>query len=315
MRMKQQIAALFLVLTASSLPAWAGQAGAAAAGSSTAGSVELPFTYTGPAPPALPATVARDAEGRTTVRAVRLDAPLRIDGLLDEALYRTVQPASEFIQSEPRYNTPASEKTEVWVSFDDDNVYVSVRASESQPERMVLNEMRRDGNNTWQNENFAFAFDTFYDRRNNVLFQFTPIGGWADGQNTNEGQYSNDWNPIWTFRVRRDAGGWTGEAAVPFKTLRYRAGRAQIWGVQFRRINRWKNENAYLTQVPDGLGLGGNAVMRTSSFGTLVGIEAPPASRALDIKPYVTSNLTTDLAATPRVRNDIGGDFGVDAKY
>ena len=259
--------------------------------------------------------MVRDEQGRTTVRAVRLDAPLRIDGQLDEALYRLVTPVSDFIQAEPRPGQPASESTEVWISFDDDNVYVSVRARESQPERMVLNEMRRDGNNTWQNENFGFAFDTYYDRRNASTFQFTPIGGWADGQSTNGSEWNGDWNPIWRFSVRRVEGGWTGEAAVPFKSLRYRPGDAQIWGIQLRRINRWKNENAYITRLPDSIGANGAGLLRTAWYATLVGIEAPPGSRALDIKPYVTWDLKTDRTVTPRVENDIGKDFGLDVKY
>jgi len=274
---------------------------------------ELPPAYDGPPPPVLPDTVSRDAQGRVTVRAVRLTAPLRIDGQLDEALYRTVTPISDFIQLEPRPGAPATEKTEVWVAFDEDHVYVGVRASESRPERMVANEMRRDAAGVFQNENFAFAFDTFYDRRNSVNFQFNPVGGRMDGQNTNEGQYNGDWNPVWDFAVRKDEGGWTGEAAVPFKSLRYRPGRAQVWGVQFRRVNRWKNEISFLTRVPDGLGTMG--LQRTSSAAMLVGIEAPPGSRALDIKPYVTSDLSTDLTANPRIRNKVGADFGVDVKY
>jgi hypothetical protein len=269
--------------------------------------------YQGPPPPPLPETMARDTAGRTTLRAVRLAAPLRIDGQLDEELYRTVVPASDFIQLEPAPGAPATEKTEVWVAFDADNVYVSVRAWESQPERMVVNDMRRDGASVWQNENFAFALDTFYDRRNSVNFQFNPIGGRMDGQNTNEGQYNGDWNPVWDFAVRRVEGGWTGEAAVPFKSLRYRAGQSQLWGIQLRRINRWKNELSYLTRVPDGLGT--NGILRTSAGATLVGIEAPPGSRALDVKPYVTSDLSSDRAARPRIDNKVGKDFGVDAKY
>jgi hypothetical protein len=110
-------------------------------------------------------------------------------------------------------------------------VYVAVRAFESQPERMVVNEMRRDGNNMFQNEHFGFALDTFYDRRNSSNFYINPISGRIDGQNSNEGQWNADWNPIWTFAVRRNPEGWTGEAAVPFKSLRYRPGRAQVWGV------------------------------------------------------------------------------------
>ena len=280
---------------------------------SAAASQDLPPSYAGPPPPQLPATVAVDDAGHVTVRAVRLDAPLKIDGALDEEFYRTVTPISDFIQTEPRHNAPGTEKTEAWIAFDDDNVYVSVRASESQPERMVVNEMRRDSVQLLFNENFSFAFDTFYDRRNSLNFYFTPSGGRGDGQNTNEGQYNPDWNPIWKVSVRRVQGGWTAEAAVPFKSLRYGPGRTQTWGVQLRRVNRWKNEISFLTQVPEGQGM--FSIMRASSNATLVGIEAPPGSRAFEVKPFATSNLTSDATVTPRTRNQAGWDAGADVKY
>jgi hypothetical protein len=99
-------------------------------------------------------------------------------GALDEAIYTSVPPISDFIQVEPQEGSPATEKTEVWVSFDDDYVYVSFRCFESDPTRVVPNEMRRDGNNLWQgNDVVGFVFDTFYDRRNAFQFIVSPIGG------------------------------------------------------------------------------------------------------------------------------------------
>jgi hypothetical protein len=237
---------LFLVASAWQSSAQAGQAISVASGNgSSVDCLELPFAYDGPPPPLLPASMVRDAEGRTTVRAIRVTAPLRIDGQLDEALYTAITPISDFIQVEPVPGAPATEKTDVWIGFDDDNVYVGVRAWESQPERMVADEMRRDSFNIYQNESIGVAFDTFYDRRNSVNFYFNAIGGRADGQVTNEGNWNADWNPVWDFAVRRTEGGWAGEAAILFKSIRYRPGRQQIWGVQFRRVNRWKNEMSY----------------------------------------------------------------------
>ena len=276
--------------------------------------LELPFAYDGPPPPSLPATVVRDGDGKTTVRAVRVSAPLRIDGVLDEPIYSEVTPISEFIQAEPQHGAPATERTHVWISFDEDNVYVSMRAWESQPERMIVNEMRRDSNQVLQNEVFGVALDTFYDRRNSFNFHFNPIGGRRDGQNINEGaNYNGDWNPVWDFAVRRVPDGWIGETAIPFKSIRYRAGRAQIWGVQLRRTSRWKNETSYLTSLP--VGIDENGLGRVSGGATLVGIEAPPSSRPLDIKPSVTSSLSSDFAGSPRLHNELDSDIGFDAKY
>ena len=285
---------------------------AASSGIGETARLELPFTYDGPPPPELPTTVVRDETGRTTVRAVGLAEPLRLDGQLDEALYTSATPISDFIQAEPVAGQPATERTDVWISYDSDHVYVSLRAFESQPDRMIVNEMRRDGGSIGQNESFGFSLDTFYDRRNSVNFNFNAIGGRSDGQNTNEGNWNGDYNPIWDLAVRRTPEGWTAEAAVPFKSLRYRPGDSQIWGIQLKRINRWKNEISYLTRVPDGTANGG--LSRVSSSATLVGIEAPPASRMFDVKPYAIADVTTDAARTVDP-SAFGGDVGLDVKY
>jgi Domain of unknown function (DUF5916) len=296
-------------------PAVAGQIRPAFATSPAVGDgarLELPFAYDGPPPPDLPVTVVRDETGRTTVRAVGLTAPLRVDGQLDEALYTAATPISDFIQAEPMAGRPATERTEVWISYDRDYVYVSLRAFESQPDRMIVNEMRRDGGGIGQNESFGFSLDTFYDRRNSVNFNFNAIGGRSDGQNTNEGNWNGDYNPIWDLAVRRSPEGWTAEAAVPFKSLRYRPGSGQIWGIQLKRINRWKNEISYLTRVPDGTGNSG--LSRVSAGATLVGIEAPAASRMFDVKPYAIADVTTDATRTVDP-SAFGRDVGVDVKY
>ena len=304
-----------LAALAVAMPSYAQQAATVEAVGTVASlaDVTLPPGFAGAAPPTLPETVSRNDEGHTTVRIVRLSAPLRIDGNLDEDLYRHVLPISDFIQVEPEHGARGTEKTEVWLSFDSENIYISLRASESQPERMIVNEMRRDSFNLFQNENFQFCFDTFFDHRNSVSFQFNPIGGRMDGQVTNESQFNGDWNPIWRLQVRRTSDGWTAEAAVPFKSLRYRPGSAQVWGFQARRINRWKNETSYLTKLPANTSNNGH--QRVSEYATMVGLEVPGGTRTLDIKPYVTSDLTTDKMASPALNNELGRDAGFDLKY
>ena len=266
-----------------------------------------------PPPAELPETAARDETGRLTIRAVRLTRPLDVDGQLDESVYSEVHPVSDFIQIEPEPGAPATQETECWVFYDDSNVYLSVRAYESNLDGMVANEMRRDSLTLVQNEYVNFVIDTFYDRRNAQVFVLNPLGSRMDGQLTNERQYNGDWNPVWNLKTGRFEGGWTAEAAVPFKSLRYRPGTSQVWGLNVSRFNRWKNEISFPIAMPPALG--GSASFQVSMAPTLVGIEAPPPARNLEIKPYVISNVTTDLRATPSVRNDFDGDFGVDVKY
>jgi hypothetical protein len=105
-----------------------------------------PFAFDGPPAPIAPEVLTRDADGRATVRAVQLSSPLRIDGALDEALYNGPS-MSGFVQVEPTLGAPATENTEVWIAFDEDNVYFSFRCWDSAPGRRVATDMRRDVNN------------------------------------------------------------------------------------------------------------------------------------------------------------------------
>ena len=266
-----------------------------------------------PPAPAAPAVIARDAAGRATVRAVRIAEPIRVDGRLDEAVYASVPALSDFIQTDPDHGAPATEKTEVWLLFDEDNVYVVGRCWETEPERLMANEMRRDNVTIVRNDNIAWSFDTFHDHRNGVLFEVNAVGGRIDAQVTNESQVNLDWNPIWDFAAGLFAGGYVVEAAIPFKSLRYRPGRSQTWGFQVRRRNRWKNEVSYLTPVPPAFINNGH--FRSSLSAAVVGLEAPPASRLLELKPYAVADLSSDLTAASPFTNRAGGAGGIDVKY
>ena len=270
-----------------------------------------------PPPPIPPAVVTRDG-GRATVRAIRLQTGLRVDGRLDEPVYRQVAPVSDFIQQLPDEGAPATERTDAWVMFDDENFYVAGRCWDSAPpSEWAATDRQRDSRTMLNNDLFGFLIDTFYDRRNALLFYANPLGGFVDQQITNEGNPNRDWNPVWDVRTDRFHGGWTIEMVVPFKSLRYRPTRDQVWGIQLRRTVIRKNEWAYLTLIPiSAAGFGGRGgVFRVSAAGTLVGLEAPPAGTPLEIKPYAIGGVATDLGARPPKRRDGDGAFGVDLKY
>jgi hypothetical protein len=281
-------------------------------GSAHAGQIVAP-AYEGPPAPLPPEVMARDGEGRTTIRAVRVDAPLRIDGTFDEPLYENVPAMSDFVQVEPDLGAPATEKTEVWIAFDGDNVYLSFRCWDTYPERRVATEMRRDGNNLYfGNDVISIFVDTFYDRRNGFGITMNSIGGRNDGQLVN-GQYNADWNPVWEMANGSFDGGWTLEVALPFKSLRYGPGTAQLWGFNALRTVRWRNELSVLIPVPPLRGM--NSVQQAQFAATIVGIEAPPASNNLEIKPYAVSSMTTDARGGPTALTSTDGDIGLDVKY
>ena len=197
-----------------------------------AGPLAIPPTDGIPVPPAV---LARDANGHVTVRAVRIHEAIVVDGRLDDKVYREVQVITGFIQQVPDEGEPATEKTEVWLLYDDQNVYVSARCLDSQPERIVANERARDGRAVFRNDVFTVIFDTFHDRRNGMGFMTNPLGAVLDYLITDERNFNRDWNTVWDVRTSRSDEGWMVEMAIPFKSLRFRAGGAQVWGINISR--------------------------------------------------------------------------------
>ena len=149
-------------------------------------------------------TLTRDGM-RVTLQAFPLgEDVIKVDGKLDEAIYSRFEPASDFIQQEPREGLPATERTEAWVFFDEENIYVSARCFDSNPSKMVANELRRDHFNLYENENFGMVLDTFHDKRNAYMFYTTPLGGLYDGLVTDETNSNRDWNTVWDVKTARD---------------------------------------------------------------------------------------------------------------
>src|SRR5688572_14988971 len=268
-----------------------------------------------PAAPVPPAVIARDATGHATVRAIKLTAPLTVDGRLDEEVYRSELPFGGLLQVVPRYGEEMTERTDVWITYDQKNIYVSCRCWDSAPpDQWIANELRRDTGGLRNNDHIGVMFDTFFDRRSGFGFYTNPLGARADYSVVDEGGSNTDWNPVWTSKTGRFDGGWTVEMAIPLKSLRYRPGINQTWGIQIRRSVRRKNEWAYLTPVPQILA-GPQALNRISASGTLVGLDLPPSGRNLELKPYGVSRVTKDRVPDPNAKDKLGGDIGGDFKY
>src|SRR6267142_1161477 len=267
----------------------------------------------GPPSPVAPAVITRDDKGGATLRAVRIDKPLKIDGQLDEEVYRNVPGAGDFIMQEPREGEQATEQTDTWIFFDSENLYIAARCWDDHPERWVVTELRHDNGNIIENENLSVALDTFHDRRNGFFFQTNPLGALREQAFTDEVNINSNWNTVWQVKSGRFEGGWTVEMAIPFKSLRYRGSGPQVWGINFRRMVKWKNETSFLTRVPRAYGH--NGLFRVSSAGTLVGLETPAQSMNLELKPYVASSLTTDHAAADSYSNRFSRNAGFDFKY
>ena len=197
--------------------------------------------------------------------------------------------------------------------FDERTFYLSAKCWDTEPDWIVAKEMRRGNSAVSRDDSITLTLDTFYDRRNGFYFQTSTLGAVYDALVTDERSENMDWDTVWETRSSRFEGGWSLEIAIPFKSLRYPRGGAQIWGINVRRTVPRNEELDYLSLVPALYGRVG--IWKFSSAATLVGLETPEESLNLELKPYAISTLTTDRTATPAVSNDLSGDVGFDVKY
>ena len=265
-----------------------------------------------PPPPVAPVTIARDGQNRATIRATRIPGPLTIDGRLDEEVYRMIPAGTGFIQQTPNPGEPATETTDFWIFFDNDNVYISMLLHETHPERRVSTERRRDANGLSNDDNLMIVLDTFYDRRNGFNFNVSAVGGMRD-QVISDGATITAWDTVWDVRVADAGSGWSFEMAIPFKSLRYKGGGPQVWGFNARRLTKWKNEFSFLN--PNPVGYGNVGIHQLSTAATLVGIETPAQSLNLEVKPYALSSVTMDRTTGSATDKDSSADVGIDFKY
>jgi len=251
--------------------------------------------------------VATSERPRPSLTATEAIQPIQLDGLLDDAIWRTASPATGFVQAEPREGQPASERTEVWVAYDDENLYVAAYLHDSQPDALVVNDIRKDFDQESQDV-FAVILDTFADRRNGYVFMTNPAGARGDMQVANEGREINEnWDAIWSVETQRVADGWTVEMEIPFRALRFDLKTIDRWGVNFSRRIRRNNEIAYWAPVPRAYDL-----MRLSLAGDLLALPSATAGRDLRVKPYVLAGTVRDTGAEGF---DGQQEFGVDVKY
>jgi hypothetical protein len=278
--------------------------------------------------PRLAAAQAPAVPTRTlTATRVSGDAPT-VDGRVDDDAWAKIAPYTDFVQVDPNLGQPASEKTEVRVTFDERNLYVSVIAFDNEPDKITYTQSKRDADLT-ESDSIQFLFDTFNDHQNGFVFGTNPSGVEYDGQVAGEGAtgssaltgvggrgstrgalgaFNVNWDANWTVRAQVTARGWEAEMAIPLRTLRYDSGTDKTWGFNAVRNIRRKNEQAYLQPVQRGYNL-----TRVSEAAQLTGLDLPKR-RDLKITPYAAGRYSRDnrFRVDP---TDRSGDLGLDLKW
>jgi len=254
--------------------------------------------------------VLLNAEPKRIIQAAEVRHPPKIDGDLSDPAWTDVAFQDGFLQREPAEGSPGTERTEVGLAYNAGNLYIGVKCFDSESGKIIAREMRRDAF-VDNDDYFEFILDTYHDRRSGFYFIINPNGVKRDAMMANEGrQYNPAWDGIWQCRTSITEEGWTAEIAIPWKTLRFARSDTTVWGINFARMIRRKNEHVYWQLIPRELGKSG--IFSLSEAGELHGLKNIQMGGNLELRPYFLGGLENDLYTG--YRTDRVADAGMDAK-
>ncbi len=238
-----------------------------------------------------------------------------IDGNLDEEVWKKAAVFKDFLQTEPGDQTPPSKETIAYMGYDEKHLYIAFYCFD-EPELIRSTVAKRDAVG---GEDYVGVFlDTFDDQRRAYILQFNPLGIQADGIKT-VGSQSSDFSPdiVMESKGMIHADGWSVEVKIPFKSLRYRAGKGKFWGVDFwRRITRFNREiDGWMPMV--------RGVSELQQLGKITGLDDVSSERTLEIVPSITfseSGERVEAANIPPgfsrfINRPINTEVGVSLKY
>lgn len=249
--------------------------------------------------------------------AVRVDHSPRLDGTLDDPLWQLANAISSLRQREPFEGEPATEQTVVRILYSKNEVYFGIVCRDSNPHGPVATQLRRDVTQELD-DYFEVIIDSRLDRRNAYVFQINPLGTQRDALITDEQagdtqDGDSGWDGVWTSEARITRDGWTATIAIPFSTLNFMRSQDVVWGINFKRFIRRRNEEDLWSGWRRTLGAN-----RISQAGELHGITDIGSGRLFIVKPYVLGGFShlpanaTDNGLTPGTTGLHTG--GVDVK-
>jgi hypothetical protein len=241
--------------------------------------------------------------------AIRTDKTIKIDGHLDEPDWLAAEKYSHFIQRDPVDGAEPSLITEFSVLYDDDNLYVGIRAFDPEPEKIVGILSRRD--EYTPSDWLYISIDSYNDKRTAFEFGINPKGVKHDLRRYDDSNADWDWDAVWDAQSAMCSNGWCAEFAIPLRELRFTSSGEMTWGFMvYREIPRFNGELnmwAYFSKNQPGF---------VSNYGSLKGLKDLRSSRPLYVAPYLLSNtrisdhLVNELhPETYTFSGNIGGDI------
>ena len=243
-------------------------------------------------PRALLAQVESAAASFKELEAVRTEAPITVDGRLDEpawATAATIEPEDIHQILPVEYSAP-TQRTRFLVLYDDDALYLAADMKDDHPELMTAKVLRQGGANSWLDDQFNIFLDPFNDKRGGYRFQVNPHGVREEGLFKGADQVQWQWNGIWQAGAAQGDDGWVAETRIPFKTISFDP-ESDTWGLKISTAGSRDNET-----------MGWVSRNRTQSpaiSGELTGITGLRQGLGLDIVPSLTA--VERRTFTPRV--------------
>jgi hypothetical protein len=250
---------------------------------------------------------ASDHAAAPSARAVPLSESIRVDGVLDEDVWRTAPAVTEFTQLLPTEGAPATERTEVRFAYSETALYIGARMYDRHPVTTRLG--RRDGvmsASDW----LTLIFDSYHDHRTAFGFEINPSGLRRDQARSDAGE-DDSWDPVWAAATVIDDEGWTAEIRIPFSQLRFNPAVDQVWGLQIERQIARNREFSVFSFTPTSQPAG------IPRFGHLEGMRELGAGKRLELLPYsVLRGESVDRSGNPfRDNRELGASLGADLKY
>lgn len=209
------------------------------------------------------------------------DAP-KIDGFLTEEAWQSVEWAGDFTQWMPSNGAAPSQPTEFKIIYDDNYLYVAIKALDSVPEEIVKRMSRRDG---FQGDFVEINIDSYHDYLTAYSFSATAAGVKGDEKIIQDGENWDDtWDPIWYLKTSSNDKGWIAEFKIPLTQLRFSSDSVQVWGLEVKRRLYRKDERSVWQAIPN------EQSGYVSRFGELHGLNNLQPKRQIDVTPYVVGS-------------------------
>jgi hypothetical protein len=218
---------------------------------------------------------------------VRIQKPPKIDGKLDEAFWKTLPVATDFVEYTPRNKTKPPYETRVMFAYDDDALYAGAIMYDPAPDSIFKELGRRDMLERLANDYLSFDILPYNDEMNMYEFKVNPAGVQNDCKYSMVGQ-DLSWDAVWESGTSINDSCWILEIKLPYSALRFPKIEDQVWG-----INMWRNfyrRQEYSTWC----WVNNNDQNIFKYYGTIVGIKDVKPPLRLSFVPYVSSYVLQD---------------------